>query len=508
MGDSSDAPIRGSGDRYCDSIAALTCEHLGQSTEAPKNATRIYQEAGGRWFPTGNMRQDFDQYLRHRAECTAASESNNVIVPLAEIVVLVVMALALAMSARQTVLALWVHFSSRAARIDALGSNFAVGEAPVADHRGDDWPTVHILVPAHNEERVIGDCLSAIVRFDYPMHLLKILVINDRSSDATGVIADRFASQYVNLNVLHRRPSDTPGKSAALADGIAQVNSEVIVLFDADYIPQPSLLRELVAPFSDPTVGATMGRVVPLNADANILTRLLDLERRAGYCVDQNGRNLLGLVPQFGGTVGGIRRSALEAVGGWKKGHLTEDTDLTFRLLLDGWRTAYLNHARCYEEVPETWQTRFKQVRRWAYGHNQCMIDYFVAVLRSPRLRFVQRLDALLILTFYLVPALALVSLPVLIAILAYWPDDSLVCYACSQLAPVLAVALLAPYLQIAIAAHRDGQAHVIRVAPLLVISSIISTLASSTAIALLIWNQCAGTTLAWDKTKRFRLAR
>src|SRR5690606_24350958 len=143
------------------------------------------------------------------------------------------------------------------------------------------------------------------------------------------------------------------------------------VLFDADYLPPPGLLRELVAPFADPRVGATMGRVVPGNCDANLLTRLLDLQRRAVYASDQTGRMLWQLMPQFGGTVGGIRRAALDDVGGWLPGHLAEDTDLTFRLALRGWRVAYLNHARCHEEVPEECSTRFRQVRRWAYGHNQ-----------------------------------------------------------------------------------------------------------------------------------------
>ncbi|MFY0104485.1 hypothetical protein ABTP95_22220, partial [Acinetobacter baumannii] len=76
----------------------------------------------------------------------------------------------------------------------------------------------------------------------------------------------------------------------------------------ADYLPARGLIKQLVAPFFDPEVGAIMGRVVPVNAGANLLTRLLDLERSGGYQVDQTARMNLGLVPQYGGTVGGIRR--------------------------------------------------------------------------------------------------------------------------------------------------------------------------------------------------------
>ena len=87
------------------------------------------------------------------------------------------------------------------------------------------------------------------------------------------------------------------------------------MVFDADYIPGPRLLKQLVAPFFDAEVGAVMGRVVPLNVGESLLTRLLDLERAGGYQVDQQARMNLRLIPQYGGTVGGVRRVALRAGG-------------------------------------------------------------------------------------------------------------------------------------------------------------------------------------------------
>ena len=424
----------------------------------------------------------------------------------AESVVLLTMATAIAMSLRQIIMATRValgHSNAAPGIIESGICSWSPG-SDQSQSRGR-LPTVQILVPAHNEEKVIGDCLDAIVHFDYPRELYHVLVVNDRSTDTTGQIADNFAAHFDHVSVLHRADDAAPGKSAALADGLGHVDTDIIVLFDADYIPKSSLLRQLVAPFADPSVGATMGRVVPINADANLLTRLLDLERRAGYGVDQNGRGLLNLVPQFGGTVGGIRRSALEAVGGWRQGLLTEDTDLTFRLLLRGWRVAYVNDATCYEEVPQDWQSRFKQVRRWAYGHNECLGDYFLRTLVSPRLGLFRRLDALLILLFYFLPVLTLISLPMLIMILSYWSNGSLVCYLCGQVGPVLAATILAPYLQMTVAAAIDRQTHVLRVLPLMPLSSIISVFASSLAVLLIATKLLTGQALAWDKTRRFR---
>src|SRR5438270_4084712 len=182
---------------------------------------------------------------------------------------------------------------------------------------------------------------------------------------------------------------------------MAYVNTEIMLVFDADYVPGKALIRQLVSPFFDPEVGQRMGRVVPLNVGKKLLTRLLDLERSGGYQVDQQARMNLRFVPQYGGTVAGVRKSALEEIGGWNENALAEDTDLTFRLLLAGWKTVYENRAECYEEVPERWPVRVRQIMRWAKGHNQVMVRYSAAVLRSRNLSFRERIDGALLLGVY-----------------------------------------------------------------------------------------------------------
>ncbi len=411
--------------------------------------------------------------------------------------VLLTVALGLALAARQLVLA-WNVENSGPVHIEEGAGGFRTH---------DDWPTVTVLIPAHDEERVIAGCLEAMTALEYPRGKLSILVINDRSTDCTGVIAEGLAKSNPCVKVLHRAPTARAGKAAALGDGMALSASEVIVLFDADYLPPSGLLKELVRPFADPQVGATMGRVVPMNSDANLLTRLLDLERRAGYAVDQTGRALLRLVPQFGGTVGGIRRAALDSVGGWNVGHLAEDTDLTFRLVLGGWRVAYLNHARCHEEVPEDWASRFRQVRRWAYGHNQCLLDHLGAVLRSQRLDPAQKLDAALNLTFYAFPVLALLGSFAVIPLLAFGGEHGLIGGGWSWAGPLLGLAVLGPHVQVMIAARADGQHHILRVLPLLFVSSCLSLLASAAGAALLLRDRLCGLSLGWDKTRRYRSA-
>jgi cellulose synthase/poly-beta-1,6-N-acetylglucosamine synthase-like glycosyltransferase len=369
-----------------------------------------------------------------------------------------------------------------------------------------DWPSVCILVAAHNEELVISGCLEHLVKLDYPKDRFRIIVVNDRSTDRTAEILDRHSARSGGLIEPIHRPADAvPGKPAALADAFARVSSDVVVFFDADYLPEPPLLKKLVAPFIDPEVGATMGRVVPYNTQTNLLTRLLDLERRAGYTVDQAVRAHWNLLPQFGGTVGGVRMAALKDVGGWRSDTLAEDTDLTYRLFAAGYVVEYVDDATCFEESPADWTVRFKQVRRWACGHNQCLFRYFKTTLTTPNQPILRRLDAALVLLFFLFPTLSLTGLVAAMiypTIYAFPPFNFAVISAFSF---VVAFGNFSPYFQIVSAVVRDRQPGAIVMMPLMFLSSAISMLAAIQGFFLALRGELFDRHLQWDKTVRFR---
>ncbi len=367
------------------------------------------------------------------------------------------------------------------------------------------WPTVSILVAAHNEEKVIASCLDHLLKLDYPRELLRIMVINDRSVDATGAIVDAYVDAHPEIAVLHRAKDATPGKPAAISDALRQVREHVVVFFDADYLPAPPLLKKLVAPFLDPQVGATMGRVVPYNSNTNLLTRLLDLERRGGYAIDQSARNQLGLLPQFGGTVGGIRMAALQAAGGWSMDTLAEDTDLTYRMFIAGWTVEYVDDALCYEESPENWRVRFKQVRRWSYGHNQCMFRYFWPVVTTRAQTVTRRIDAAFVLLFFVFPPLSLVNLVAAMVyptLYTYPPFNFAIIGA---LAFVVSFGNFAPYFQMIAAVVRDRQPAAATMLPYLFLSSAISMIAATHGLVLALRSVLFNRHLSWDKTARFR---
>jgi len=150
-----------------------------------------------------------------------------------------------------------------------LNRLFGFQRHPYVDIDTADWPRVTVLIPAHNEELVIGQLLTALLDVNYPQDRLLILPINDRSNDRTGEIIDDFARRYPDrVKPFHRR-SEKGGKAAALSDAMDMVEDEIVLVFDADYIPGRGLIKQLVAPFFDPGVGAVMGRVVPWNVGRN-----------------------------------------------------------------------------------------------------------------------------------------------------------------------------------------------------------------------------------------------
>ena len=368
-------------------------------------------------------------------------------------------------------------------------------------------PKISVLVPMHNEEKVAADILKALVDCDYDWNRLEIIPVNDRSTDGTKAIIDDFAARYPQLVKPLHRDSGDGGKPAALKDATKLVTGEVIILFDADYIPGRSMLKMLAAPFADAEIGAVMGRVVPQNLGESMLSALLSLERAAGYQTVQQSRYNAGFNAQFGGTVGGVRLSALESVDGWNERSLTEDTDLTFALALRGWRVAYVNRAECYEEAPATWAVRRRQLSRWVMGHTQCLHDYLMPVLRSHHLSKIEKLDAAMLLGMYW-------TAPVIIA---GWLASLVLFFATpAHYVPIFSIALIllayqiganqATFSEIGVAALLDGSGQRVLLIPFNLLNFFTSAGAITGAILRFYWRALRGKgNGGWDKTKRSR---
>jgi len=365
-------------------------------------------------------------------------------------------------------------------------------------------PKVSVLIPARNEENVIGRILHRMTELTYPKEKLEVIVIDDASTDQTGEIAEDFAKKHEYIRVAHRKPEDGgKGKPAALNHGLKHAIGEIIYCFDADYYPQRDILEKLTIYFADPKVGAVQGRVTVLNEPNTLVTRLVALERIGGYRVDQLARDNLGLIPQFGGTVGGFRRSLIEFLGGWDANMLAEDTDLTFKTYLAGYKVRYVNEAECYEEAVENWRSYWRQRCRWAKGHMQCAFRHLWPLIKSKNLRLREKTDGFLLLNVYFVPIL--VGLAWILGatlclvhssswITSLWVSIPIFVYS--------SVGNFAPFFEVGIGAYLDERVRIYWLIPLLFLTFLFNMLICTKALIDLCLSKITGKKQQpWAKT-------
>ncbi|MGQ9641308.1 MAG: glycosyltransferase [Candidatus Bathycorpusculaceae bacterium] len=332
-------------------------------------------------------------------------------------------------------------------------------------------PTVSVLITARNEEKVIERILQRMTELTYPKDKLQVIVVDDASTDKTGQIAEEYSKACKLIRVVHRNQQEGGrGKASALNAGFKHAKHEIIICFDADYYPQRDILEKLTREFVNPRIGAVQGRVIVLNEPQNMVTRLVALERIGGYLVDQNARDILGLIPQFGGTVGGFRYDLLKSLGGWDESMLAEDTDLTFRVYLAGYKIRYVNEAECYEEAVENWRAYWKQRYRWAKGHMQCAIKHSLKVLKSKNLSLKEKIDGLFLLNVYFMPILALLSWIVGVPLLLL--KSSLLLETLFASIPVFLYSFVgnfAPFFEVGIGVYLDGRGRAQWLIPLMI---------------------------------------
>jgi cellulose synthase/poly-beta-1,6-N-acetylglucosamine synthase-like glycosyltransferase len=406
-----------------------------------------------------------------------------------------------------TVLVLMIIYTLRHG-LFTLNRLFGRQRHPYLDIDTADWPQVTVVVPAHNEMAVIAHALEALADVDYPRDRYEVVAVDDRSSDDTWNVMLACSERHPEVLRILRRTAGQPGKAAVLKEVSEALEGGILIVFDADYVPGRGLIKQIAAPFFDAEVGAVMGRVVPHNTASNLLTRLLDLERAGGYQVDQQARMNLRLLPQYGGSVGGVRLSALRAVGGWRVDVYAEDTDLTYRLMLAGFKTVYENRCECYEEVPEVWQERNRQIMRWAKGHNQVALRHLGRTLRTPGIRAFERVDAVLLLGVYLLaPLLLLGFLCGFSLFLLGQPllgSGALVVFG---LVSFSALGNYAAFFEIAAALHLDGSRKRLRLLPLNFLNFLVSLINITRAcFSLLFDDTLRGKQMRWDKTARYRI--
>jgi len=260
---------------------------------------------------------------------------------------------------------------------------------PAAPPRVSNWPKVTIQLPIFNERYVIERLVDAVSQFEYPRELLDIQVLDD-STDETREVAsacvERQAAAGRPIVYIHRTNREGY-KAGALENGLRTAQGEFVAIFDADFIPPSDFLCRTIPYFLNPDGGKDIGMVQArwtyLNADYSLLTRVQTILLDGHFVIEHGGRSRRGTFFNFNGTAGVWRRAAIEAAGGWEHDTLTEDTDLSYRAQLKGWKFLYLPEIECASELPVDMNGFKAQQARWAKGLMQTAKKILPRVFRS-----------------------------------------------------------------------------------------------------------------------------
>ncbi|HKP86018.1 MAG TPA: glycosyltransferase, partial [Blastocatellia bacterium] len=292
---------------------------------------------------------------------------------------------------------------------------------PKASYGPNRLPRITVQLPLFNEMYVAERLIDAVVKLDYPRELLEIQVLDD-STDDTVEIASRVVKKYFDEGfdiTYHHRTDRTGFKAGALEAGLKKSSGELLLVFDADFAPRPDCIRRMVDYFTDERVGMVQMRWSHINEEYSLLTKVQAIMLDGHFVVEQTARNRCGGFFNFNGTAGMWRREAIEWSGGWQHDTLAEDTDLSYRAQLMGWRFVYLMDDDVPAELPVEMNAFKSQQKRWAKGVVQVGIKLMRRMWHDPRLPVRVKLEQFFRLTGNLaaplVIVLALINLPILI---------------------------------------------------------------------------------------------
>jgi 1,2-diacylglycerol 3-beta-glucosyltransferase len=296
------------------------------------------------------------------------------------------------------------------ARAAASGGDTPEATAAVALQTPDPWPSIDLVVAARDEEAVIGRLVERLAQVRYPDGRLRFWVVDDGSDDRTPEVLAAYQRRYPQLQVVRRSRDAGGGKSGALNTVLPQLQGSWLMVLDADAELQPDVLERLV-PFAEAGGWAAVQlRKAVVNADVNWLTRAQAMEMALDTVIQQ-GRLASGGVVELRGNGQLLRREAVLACDGFNEATVTDDLDLSFRLLVQEQRVAVLWDPPVQEEAVTALASLWRQRQRWAEGGLQRFFDYWSS-LTGPALPLGRKLDlSCFFLLQYVLPVMAVADL-------------------------------------------------------------------------------------------------
>ena len=233
--------------------------------------------------------------------------------------------------------------------------------------RGDYLPPVTVLIAAYNEEGHIEDTIDGCLGIDYPNY--EVVVVNDGSTDKTLAKVERYVAAN-KVRLFNKTINE--GKAMALNDAIPFTTGEILVMIDADAVPDPQLIRMIVPHFRSPRVGAVTGNPRVRNR-RSLLCKLQAIEFASIVSLQRRGARVWGKLLTMSGVVSAFHRHAILDAGMYSPQMATEDIDLTWKLQLKFYDIRYEPRAIVWMRVPVSLRGLWHQRRRWSRGLGQVL---------------------------------------------------------------------------------------------------------------------------------------
>lgn len=257
----------------------------------------------------------------------------------------------------------------------------------------NEYPIVSILVPAHNEAKVIGKTVESLLLLNYPKDKMELIVINDNSSDNSKDILEDIKNKYNNYNFTIINTDNLTGgkgKSNALNIGYTISKGEFIAVYDADNTPDRNALRYLIQTIvMDDELGAVIGKFRTRNKNKNLLTKFINIETLSFQWMSQAGRWQLFNLCTIPGTNFILRKSIIEEIRGWDSKAIAEDTEISFRIYKLGYKIKLVPQSITWEQEPETVKVWIKQRTRWAKGNIYVLMKYIKNIFKQGKNKIV-----------------------------------------------------------------------------------------------------------------------
>jgi cellulose synthase/poly-beta-1,6-N-acetylglucosamine synthase-like glycosyltransferase len=276
----------------------------------------------------------------------------------------------------------------------------------------EQWPSVTVQVPLYNERYVAERAVRAVAALDYPRDRFEVQVLDDSTDDTTQLLEPVVADlRRQGVRIAHVRRNSRAGfKAGALAHGLESASGDLVAVFDADFVPRPDFLKQIVGEFERPEVGMVQARWEHINESQSLLTRTQALQLDAHFTIEHGVRAARGFFFNFNGTAGIWRKQAIVDAGGWHSDTLTEDLDLSYRAQLAGWHFVYRDDVGVPAELPVEVAAYRQQQQRWAQGGAQSARKLLPSIIRASLPPAVKREAIWHLLNHFAYPLLALVT--------------------------------------------------------------------------------------------------